>query len=91
MELTVCRSWLFAPIHIGFLAILLAHCALAADPLQFTGFPRSASVGKTYTLTWSGGDGSVRTSFSPTRDVLIRLLANRYCFEKRTKFRSDHS
>jgi hypothetical protein len=53
--------------------LLLSRSSLAANPLQWTSFPRSAVVGNTYTLTWEGGDGTVRTDFLPIGDMLIYI------------------
>lgn len=68
------KSGLLAPLRIALLVLSLTRCALAADPLQLTSFPASVSIGKTYTLTWQGGDGSVSGIMSCSRGMLISLI-----------------
>jgi hypothetical protein len=74
MGLTRGFSRSYAPLRIGFVVVLLIHYALAAGTLEFTSFPSSVSIGKTYNVTWQGGDGSVRTRLSYCRRPANKII-----------------
>jgi hypothetical protein len=62
-------------ISILFSLFALLSLALAADPhIVFTSTPQAAVVGKTYNLTWSGGDGASQVTIELRRGVPANLM-----------------